>query len=480
MKTNVWLNSMASELDSIAEKRSVRRILLLGSFPKWFLRKCRSVAETEVQTIAKDFSPERIDDPIGMIGDIDFPSSHFDVVFSMDWIEQSSWMNWALREMRRVLVFGGLAHVTLQLNQNSRKRNKPITLAHQAIGLCRRVCRRLGLRRIANRLVTQTSAISTIEDLEHALSRIRFRFELHSDSRRQPNWLLNVLSVGSFQRCVVKLKAVEFADVSCENLASAELVAVAEAEFGEQLQARDALVYDNKHKPALTLGGLPRRALVLSPHPDDELIGAGGTILKILQAGGDCKVLQMTNGRSAVALSRQAESLKKIVRVNEAQVVAQELGVELECWDDCDDGVFKSTPELISRLTDTLNAFQPDAVFLPFVTDAHPDHVVSNVIFSGALENLTHNCMQSVFGYEVWSFCRHNFTVDVTDMVQVKRDLISKYRTAMRPVDYAWRWELAAAYHMQKQFGSKGYLEVFSIHSPSDYKDLVKELTNEQ
>ena len=52
----------------------------------------------------------------------------------------------------------------------------------------------------------------------------------------------------------------------------------------EELQAIEPLISHNT------------RLMIFSPHPDDESLGAGGLIQRVLKAGGRVKVVFMTNG----------------------------------------------------------------------------------------------------------------------------------------------------------------------------------------
>ena len=36
---------------------------------------------------------------------------------------------------------------------------------------------------------------------------------------------------------------------------------------------------------------LPKRAVVIAPHPDDETLGAGGTIARLVENGTDVSIL---------------------------------------------------------------------------------------------------------------------------------------------------------------------------------------------
>ena len=221
----------------------------------------------------------------------------------------------------------------------------------------------------------------------------------------------------------------------------------------------------------------PQRALVLSPHPDDELIGVGGTTIEMVSSGSQVKILQLTNGKSAAALRSVRDPLKSRIRLDEAAVVAKELGADFVGWGHNDDGVLTATSKNVSALARLLTEFRPDAVFLPFINDAPPDHVATNMIFCDAYNQIAEDIVEAVYGYEVWSFCPFNCTVDITEHIHRKRELLGIYRTAMRPVDYAWRTELISAYHMDCVSKEAGNLEVFVSESPDRYVALARKTT---
>ncbi len=56
-------------------------------------------------------------------------------------------------------------------------------------------------------------------------------------------------------------------------------------------------VQADQQPPLLAMSFSPAtRLLVVSPHPDDETLGAGGLIQRVLHAGGAVKVVFMTSG----------------------------------------------------------------------------------------------------------------------------------------------------------------------------------------
>lgn len=55
-----------------------------------------------------------------------------------------------------------------------------------------------------------------------------------------------------------------------------------------------------------------RQVLVIAPHPDDESIGAGGTIARLAQAGAEVHVIVVTDGEATIGSPhRPAETARR-------------------------------------------------------------------------------------------------------------------------------------------------------------------------
>ena len=114
-----------------------------------------------------------------------------------------------------------------------------------------------------------------------------------------------------------------------------------------------------------------RRVLVIAPHPDDEVLGAGGTVARLSDAGAEVVVAIVTTGAPPLF----AETSVAQVRA-EAQAAHAHLGVAHT--------VFLSQPaarldevphhRLNHALAGLLQEVSPDALLLPFVGDIHLDH----------------------------------------------------------------------------------------------------------
>ncbi len=124
-----------------------------------------------------------------------------------------------------------------------------------------------------------------------------------------------------------------------------------------------------------------RRVLVLSAHSADFCSRAGGTILRLTEAGSSVHVCDMSYGEKCESGGLWARKVKptiaeiKKIRAAEIQSSAQLLGATIECFDYGDSPLILG-PERRLRLIDKIREYQPDLVLTHWINDMlHPDHV---------------------------------------------------------------------------------------------------------
>jgi LmbE family N-acetylglucosaminyl deacetylase len=121
-----------------------------------------------------------------------------------------------------------------------------------------------------------------------------------------------------------------------------------------------------------------RSCLALAPHPDDETLGCGVTIMRKRDAGTPVKVIVFTDGsassRSAVlsrdqlAAIRKSEALSACTMLGLAEDDVVFLGYRDGHLEDFED-------EVRARLAAFIGEFQPDELLVPSITDWHGDHI---------------------------------------------------------------------------------------------------------
>jgi len=114
-----------------------------------------------------------------------------------------------------------------------------------------------------------------------------------------------------------------------------------------------------------------RRALVIAPHPDDEVLGCGGTMKRLAVAGAQVHVAIMT----IAGADRFGPDAATVGRC-EARAAHDVLGVRKTHFFDFPAAALDTVPhaEINGALGSLVAEVAPDTLFIPFVGDIHLDH----------------------------------------------------------------------------------------------------------
>lgn len=162
---------------------------------------------------------------------------------------------------------------------------------------------------------------------------------------------------------------------------------------------------------------MSERVLVISPHPDDEAIGCGGTLRGHALAGAEIRVVFLTSGEGGGHGLAPAETAR--LREGEAHAAARILGVsDLEFWRETDGGL-RASASLVGRMRDVIYAFRPDRIYAPHSGDAHRDHrAAARIALLAARQAGT---PADLLGFEVWTpLARLDEIVDITPFIEAK------------------------------------------------------------
>ncbi len=132
---------------------------------------------------------------------------------------------------------------------------------------------------------------------------------------------------------------------------------------------------------------LARPAMVFAPHPDDETLGCGGTILRKRAAGADVRLVFMTDGAQSHP-ELMAPDQMRALRAEEAVGAARALGVVREhvhLLGFPDGRLAEHREEGGRRVADLLRRVRPDEVYVPYHQDGPPDHLATTDIVQAAL-----------------------------------------------------------------------------------------------
>jgi LmbE family N-acetylglucosaminyl deacetylase len=111
--------------------------------------------------------------------------------------------------------------------------------------------------------------------------------------------------------------------------------------------------------------------LIVAPHPDDEILGVGGTMSKLAKAGYEVHVCVVTTGREPLFTPEQTRMVQA-----ETAKAHEFLGVTKTHWMDLPAAELTevSTMELNSTIGKLVSDLSPSALIIPHVGDIHIDH----------------------------------------------------------------------------------------------------------
>ena len=170
-----------------------------------------------------------------------------------------------------------------------------------------------------------------------------------------------------------------------------------------------------------------QRVLVIAPHPDDEVIAVGGTLALHQRAGSEVLTLFVTVDEPA--------SDGSVVRKGEAERVARLLSFDHRFLGFPDGSVSLHEPGVARAIADAIRSFRPDVIYCPFPSDHHRDHMAVSACTGMAAVQSGYE--GEVCCYEVWSNLWPNIGVDISSVIEVKREAIGCYASQVAYVPYA-------------------------------------------
>lgn len=169
------------------------------------------------------------------------------------------------------------------------------------------------------------------------------------------------------------------------------------------------------------------RALVLAPHPDDEVFGCGGAIMRHVAAGQPVHVIICTNGAWGQSADARADYIAQ--RRNESIAAARILGYGTpEFWGYEDRGL-RYDEKLVQELIEAITAAGADLVYAPCLLEMHPDH---RVLAMAAVEAVRRSGEGlRIAQYEVGVPLRPNLLLDITDLAARKLEAMQCFTSQL-------------------------------------------------
>lgn len=181
------------------------------------------------------------------------------------------------------------------------------------------------------------------------------------------------------------------------------------------------------------------KTIVIAPHPDDEILGVGGTLLRRKSEGKKVAWLIVTG--ISVQSGWDEEKVKQ--RSDEIRRVG-----ELFCFDEVFTLNFPTTQldrvpmsDLVAGISNVFKSFKPEEVFVPHLSDVHTDHRIVFDAVASCTKWFRYPSVKRVLAYETLSetdfylgnsqYFRPNVFVDIESFLSEKLRAMDIYASEL-------------------------------------------------
>lgn len=208
---------------------------------------------------------------------------------------------------------------------------------------------------------------------------------------------------------------------------------------------------------------------ICAPHPDDDILGCGGTLIKHVQSGHAVSSIYFTDGSLGDPDSLDRTDLIEM-REKESKRAAAHIGISRCEFLRERDQQLKSSDKLMKKIRDLFRDIDPDLVYLPFFLDNHPDHIATNGLFYRVVRNSDFK-FKCCF-YETWTPLFPNLLVDISNEMALKITAIEEFKTQLKHFDYVRTSKGLNSYRAMLFGKNCAYAEAFYAMPIQEYLSL--------
>ena len=224
--------------------------------------------------------------------------------------------------------------------------------------------------------------------------------------------------------------------------------------------------------------------LVVAAHPDDEVLGCGGTMARLVKEGNEVYTLILGEGITSRDEKRDRAKRERELKVLKNQTVEANkiLGVKNTHTFDFPDNRFDTIPllDIIKVIERTRKEVKPEVVFTHHHGDLNIDHQITLKAVMTAFRPVKEEKAREIYSFEVpssteWNapslaeYFMPNYFIDISKTLKLKIQAMNEYKSEIKDFPHprspkaieitAKRWGIQIGLEAAEAFGVVRYIK---------------------
>lgn len=186
------------------------------------------------------------------------------------------------------------------------------------------------------------------------------------------------------------------------------------------------------------------KVLVVAAHPDDELLGVGGTIMKHVDQGDISECIILGEGQTSRSDTRKETKQDIVLDLHQdAKRVANMIGFQEIYFANFPDNRFDEADllDIVKKVEKVIKKFQPNIIYTHHGGDLNIDHQRTFQAVQTATRTLNNFCVKKLYTFETLSSTEWNFIdkeafipnvfIDISNYIEKKVEAMNLYKSEL-------------------------------------------------
>lgn len=218
------------------------------------------------------------------------------------------------------------------------------------------------------------------------------------------------------------------------------------------------------------------KILIVVAHPDDEVLGCGGTIARLTREEHEVYCMFLGEGITARYRQQEPAAEDELVQIrHEAEQVALLLGIKEVFFQNLPDNRFDDIPllDIVKIIETLLDKLQPEVIYTHHGGDLNVDHRLTHQAVLTAARPIKDYPVHKIYAFEIpssteWAFQQFepvfhpNVFMDISETLETKIRAMQLYKSESRPFPHprspealraiAMKWGSTVGYEAAEAF----------------------------